>query len=101
MNISFEQANPWHFIVVYGSPQITSRNQLWEGLRNISNQVQGEWCVGGDFNSILSLNDTGGSANLSRDSLDFYNCLLDCGLQDNLSLGKKVAFVEDWIVYGK
>lgn len=82
LKVAFDQERPWYFTVVYGSPQAVYRNELWEGLRMISEQFQGDWCVGGDFNSVLNLNDTGGSSSLSRDSQSFNSCLLDCGLAD-------------------
>ena len=82
MKVKFEQNDPWFLTIVYGSPQPATRRDLWEGLRAISVQIDGEWCVRGDFNSVLSSNDTGGSSNLSSDHSLFKNCLFDCGLYD-------------------
>nr|XP_025692428.1 uncharacterized protein LOC112794656 [Arachis hypogaea] len=67
---------------VYGSPHIGPRSELWENLQRLGNLVHGDWCVGGDFNCVLSLADTGGTSTLSRDHARFSNCLFECGLQD-------------------
>ena len=82
LKIAYNQNPPWHLTIVYGSPQPAMRRDLWAGLRNIATQVSGDWCVGGDFNSVLSVNDTGGNSNLSCDSGIFNKCLFDCGLND-------------------
>ncbi|RYQ97763.1 hypothetical protein Ahy_B08g093845 [Arachis hypogaea] len=69
-------------MVVYGSPHIGPRSELWENLQRLGDLVHGDWCVGGDFNCVLSLADTGGASNLSRDHARLSNCLFECGLQD-------------------
>ena len=65
---------------MYGSPHSTIRKELWEGLKNIADSMIEAWCVGGDFNSVLNLHDTGGDSKLSCDTHIFNRCLLDCGL---------------------
>ncbi|XP_020985915.1 uncharacterized protein LOC110274883 [Arachis duranensis] len=82
MKLRYGLESPWYFTVVYGSPQIRLRTSLWEGLKSIADNLTSEWCVGGDFNCVLSATDTGGNSGLSRDHDCFADCLLECGLQD-------------------
>ena len=82
LEVAFENEPPWFLTVVYGCPQVANQGYLWDGLKDISNQIQGAWCVRGDFNSMLTLNDTRGTNNLSRDFQRFADCLLDCGIHD-------------------
>ncbi|RYR29852.1 hypothetical protein Ahy_B01g054424 [Arachis hypogaea] len=71
----------WRLIVVYGSPHLGLRSALWEGLLRIAESLQGEWCVASNFNSVLSMTNTGDKSQLSRDQQRFADCLLGCGLQ--------------------
>ncbi|XP_057761117.1 uncharacterized protein LOC130981550 [Arachis stenosperma] len=82
MKLRYGLESSWFFTVVYGSPQIGLRTSLWEGLKSIADNLTSEWCVGGDFNCVLSATDTGGNSGLSRDHDHFADCLLECGLQD-------------------
>ena len=82
LKVKFEQNDSWFLTIIYGSPQPTTRRELWGRLRSILDQIEGEWCAGGDFNWVISPNDTGVSSNLSCDSSNFKNCLFDCGLHD-------------------
>ncbi|XP_052107411.1 uncharacterized protein LOC127740479 [Arachis duranensis] len=72
----------WYFTCIYGSPQPGTRSTLWRELESIAATNQGPWCLGGDFNSIISLEETGGNRNLSQDSNRFQECMLNCGLND-------------------
>ena len=50
LKVKFEQNDPWFLTIVYGSPQPATRRELWERLWSILDQIEGEWCAGGDFN---------------------------------------------------
>ncbi|OMP09112.1 Endonuclease/exonuclease/phosphatase [Corchorus olitorius] len=55
VTISVKQNNnEWNFTTVYGSPAPTNREELWTYLGDESQNIQGPWLVGGDFNSISS-----------------------------------------------
>nr|XP_029145187.1 uncharacterized protein LOC114924518 [Arachis hypogaea] len=82
LNIKDNENRNWYCTCVYGSPQPGTRSSLWEELENFAATIQGPWCVGGDFNSIISLEETGGSFNLSQDSRRFQDCIQNCGLKD-------------------
>ncbi|RYR16433.1 hypothetical protein Ahy_B04g073449 [Arachis hypogaea] len=63
-------------------PQIGTRSTLWRELENIAATNQALWCLGGNLNSIISLEETGGSFNLSQDSNRFQECMLNYGLNN-------------------
>lgn len=72
----------WFFSVVYASPNIGDRQEVWQELRNLIANP-GPWCLAGDFNSVISMNErVGGAAFNHRSSSDFTECLDDCGLTD-------------------
>ncbi|MED6159008.1 hypothetical protein PIB30_038317 [Stylosanthes scabra] len=88
--------------MVYGSPHIGPRSDLWNSLKELATHVSSEWCVGGDFKGVLSPNDTGGSSHLSRGSHRFASCLHYCvyrtwDFMDSLSLGREAALGEGLI----
>lgn len=39
--------------VIYAKCSAKERKDLWESLENISSDVSGPWCIGGDFNVIM------------------------------------------------
>ncbi|RYR27976.1 hypothetical protein Ahy_B01g052052 [Arachis hypogaea] len=82
LEVQWNREPPWFFTAIYGSPQVGNRNALWDKLEDIANSISGPWCIGGDFNSTLTINDTGGSSNLSLDTYKFQNCSNVCGLKD-------------------
>ena len=43
----------WLFTPCYGRPQRVIREELWRGLKNLSQSIVGHWIVAGYFNSIL------------------------------------------------
>ena len=47
----------WFLTVVYASPNHIYRRSLWSALFQIKDEVQGRWCIGGDFNATLLANE--------------------------------------------
>ena len=45
-------------------------------------QMNDPWVIGGDFNSVLTMEDTGGSSVMSCDSARFGECMLNNRLKD-------------------
>ena len=62
---SCEDGLIWTFTGVYGPTLRRKRESFWEELRAIKGLWNGPWCVAGDFNVILSLEERsrGGSLN--------------------------------------
>ncbi|RYR14447.1 hypothetical protein Ahy_B04g071026 [Arachis hypogaea] len=82
LNIKDNENQNWYCTCVYGSPQPGTRSSLWEELENFAVIIQGPWCVGEDFNSIIFLEETGGSFNLSQHSRRFQECIQKRGQKD-------------------
>ena len=82
MKIRWRDEDPWFLAVVYGSPQKMHHRGLWEGIRNISQNIQGPWCLMGDFNALLHNFERSGSNSQTMDARcrDFSQCVSDCGL---------------------
>ncbi|XP_057747786.1 uncharacterized protein LOC130966983 [Arachis stenosperma] len=91
----WQNSNPWFYTAVYGSPRVGERKELWTKLKDIATNLSGPWCLGGDFNSILSLNDIGGSYNLSLDTDKFNDCLNYCDLKDLGFIGPPFTWQRD------
>lgn len=72
-----------HLVVVYAAPTVSRRSGLWEKLREVIGEITGTLVVGGDFNTILRLDErTGGNGRLSPDSLAFGEWINDLSLID-------------------
>lgn len=73
----------WYFSVVYASPNVGLREQVWRELRDFSSSHHGPWCLAGDFNSTLSAQEREGGAEINYEACNaFRECLEDCGLID-------------------
>ena len=74
------------FILVntYGPNNLAGKKQVWNELSSLFwKYKEARIVIGGDFNSIISLNEKrGGLAQLSRSSLHFLNWIVDQGLID-------------------
>ena len=78
-----------NLIVVYVAPSVSRRSGLWDQLRDVIREAIGPIIIGGDFNSIVRLDErTGGNGQLSPDSLAFgdwinTSSLIDMGFRGN------------------
>ncbi|KAF7841470.1 ribonuclease H [Senna tora] len=59
----------WFTTKIYGSPQASLQDQLWEDLRTIANGTIEAWILLGDFNAYLSPNDKQGSTYVNWSTL--------------------------------
>lgn len=72
-----------NLIVVYAAPTVTRRSGLWEKLKNVVQNSEGPVVIGGDFNTIVRVDErTGGNGRLSPDSLAFGEWINDLSLID-------------------
>lgn len=72
-----------HVTVVYAKCKTDLILPLWDELRAWYGRIQGPWCLTGDLNVIASAEEKlGGLPFRIEKSLDFLECLDDCGLQD-------------------
>lgn len=73
----------FNLIVVYAAPSATRRSGLWDNLREVASGIDGPLVVGGDFNTIVRLDErTGGNGSISSDSLAFGEWINDLSLID-------------------
>ena len=78
-----------HLIVVYTAPTVSRRSGLWTQLSEVMGRIVGPLVVGGDFNTIVRLDErSGGNGQLSQDSLAFGDwingqSLIDMGFRGN------------------
>ncbi|KFK31800.1 hypothetical protein AALP_AA6G160500 [Arabis alpina] len=78
-----------HLVVVYAAPTVCRQSGLWEKLRDVIHGIDESVIVGGDFNTILRLDErTGGNDKLSLDSMAFGDwinglSLIDMGFKGN------------------
>lgn len=70
-------------IAVYAAPTASRRSGLWGRLKEVIEGVEGPVVIGGDFNTIVRLDErTGGNGRLSTDSLAFGEWINDLSLID-------------------
>ncbi|KAL7132113.1 hypothetical protein ABFS83_12G049400 [Erythranthe nasuta] len=73
----------WRATGFYGEPDQNNRHRSWELLRNLNNQSDKAWMVGGDFNEILCNSDKeGGNPRLNSRITAFRDTLQACGLSE-------------------
>ena len=77
-----EDMYQWVFSRVYGSIERSLRESFWEELGSISGLWEEPWCVGDDFNEILSPNERSRGSMISNTMRRFSNVLNDLGLRD-------------------
>ncbi|XP_010468194.1 PREDICTED: uncharacterized protein LOC104748217 [Camelina sativa] len=82
-----------NLIVIYAAPSVTQRSGLWGSLKSVIEGVDGPLMVGGDFNTILRLDErTGGNGRLSPDSLAFGEWMNDLTLIDTGFRGSRFTW---------
>lgn len=84
MKVSWKNASSWFITAVYANPRFARRHALWEDLGKISDTMDGEWMVIGDFNAITNSNERkGGAQNFAtRGMRSFCDMIQDCDLLD-------------------
>lgn len=72
-----------NLVVVYAAPTVSKRSGLWGKLREVVGGIVEPLLIGGDFNTILQLDErTGGNGRLSPDSMAF-----SAWINDHLATG--------------
>ncbi|OIT37701.1 hypothetical protein A4A49_57385, partial [Nicotiana attenuata] len=70
-------------MVVYAKCTPVKREDLWDSIANLHNQIRGPWCMGEDFNVIMDPDEKlGGLPHRMSKSMEFINCMEACGLSD-------------------
>ncbi|XP_016500997.1 uncharacterized protein LOC107819404 [Nicotiana tabacum] len=70
-----------HITAVYATAR--ERKDFWANIEDISNDIAGPWCIGGDFNVIMDSEEKlGGRPHRAHRSVDFTATMEYCGLVD-------------------
>ena len=72
----------WAFTGVYGPVKRSKRELFWQELGAVKGLWGGPWCIGGDFNVVLSPNDRNSDCRLSYSMRCFMEVLNELGLRD-------------------
>ncbi|XP_010451890.1 PREDICTED: uncharacterized protein LOC104734083 [Camelina sativa] len=82
-----------NLVVVYTAPSVSRRSGLWDKLREVIEALEGPIVVGGDFNTIVRIDErSGGNGRLSPDSLEFGDWIQRLSLIDMGFLGNKFTW---------
>ncbi|XP_074346242.1 uncharacterized protein LOC141685013 [Apium graveolens] len=80
---SNEQAGRWRYTGYYGFPERAGRIESWYMLREFSVVLDMPWCIIGDFNDIISMEEKQGGSTRPRSLMaGFFEAIMDCGLHD-------------------
>ncbi|XP_070049368.1 uncharacterized protein [Nicotiana tomentosiformis] len=91
-NEGFDKSNIF-ITAVYAKCTAAERKDLWDSLENISMSINSPWCIGGDFNVIADPGEKlGGKSHRIYRSLEFVNCLNNCGVTDLGFTGPKYTW---------
>ncbi|XP_045831276.1 uncharacterized protein LOC123922622 [Trifolium pratense] len=64
-----------YIINVYSPCNFSGKRKLWSDLVEFKmNNVQGDWCLGGDFNAVMKVGERKGNSSLSRQTKRFEFC---------------------------
>jgi exonuclease III len=83
-----------YIVNIYSPCQIAGKIRLWEELLSFKQQsVEGEWCVGGDFNAVMLASERHGSSAVGRqkERILFNRFMEDMEVIDVSVLGKKFS----------
>ena len=83
----------WRFTCFYGFPERSRRRDSWELLRSLAGRSNLPWCIIGDFNDLLRLEDkVGGSEHPEGLFRGFGNAISDCALHEIALLGSQYTW---------
>lgn len=91
--INENSISPWYLSIVYASPSISTREQVWQELREFNDSINGPWALPVDSNAITSERERLSGAPPIHSSLSAFNsCIQDCALMDLGFLGPPFTF---------
>ena len=72
----------WAFTGVYGPVKRNKREMFWEEMGALKGLWEGPWCIGGDFNVVLSPNERNLGGGLTHPMRRFSEVVNELGLRD-------------------
>ena len=70
------------FTCVYGPVEMSKREIFWEELGSLKGLWEGPWCIGGDFNTVLSPNERNMAGRMSHPKRHFAEVLNELRIRD-------------------
>ena len=77
-----EDGFQWAFTGVYGPVERNKSELFWEELGAVKGLWEGPWCIGGDFNMVISPNERNRGGRFSHSMRRFSEVLNELGLRD-------------------
>ena len=77
-----EDGFQWAFTGVYGLVERCKREMFWEEFGSLKGLWEGPWCIGGDFNLVISPNERNTEGRLSHSMRRFTEVINELGLRD-------------------
>ena len=77
-----EDGFQWAFTRVYGPVERNKSELFWEELGSVKGLREGPWCIGGDFNMVLSPNERNKGSRFSHSMRRFSEVMNELGLRD-------------------
>ena len=85
---------------IYASPNFTKRKILWNYLKDLSPSIRLPWVLLGDFNDMLSEDETMGGLPLTSSRINAFQDYLDyCGLMDLGFHGPKFTWTNKNLIW--
>ncbi|CAM8992379.1 unnamed protein product [Rhodiola kirilowii] len=81
-----------NFVNVYAPSGEKEKLQLWEELVELKGVFEGEWVIGGDFNSVLVEEERRGSCFNKKDAIMFHEAIQALGVLDLPLRGRKYTW---------
>ncbi|GKV09172.1 hypothetical protein SLEP1_g20714 [Rubroshorea leprosula] len=83
---------PVYILNIYSPCELSGKRALWEELQNLISNRKGNWCLGGDFNTVRSSRERAGCNGMSREMKDFDSFITESGLVDLPMAGRKYTW---------
>ncbi|GLT48336.1 hypothetical protein SLA2020_219680 [Shorea laevis] len=83
-----------YFVNVYSPCDLANKRQLWEELGNFIRNWKGNWCVGGDFNAVKSINERKGCRTAQAEVSDFASFIKGNNLVDLPLIGRRYTWYQ-------
>lgn len=100
---SHETKGRWRYTGYYGYPKRGRREESWNMIRSLSVASTRPWCIIGDFNDLMHIDEKQGGQRHPRLLLDgFSEVVMECGLLDLGFTGDKYTWersrgTEQWV----
>lgn len=85
-------ARSFECVFVYAFNDTRQREVLWTELEGITQQINGLWVVGGDFNCVMNVEERIGALVRSWEMEPIRRCMFSCGLQDMISTDNRFTW---------